>query len=118
DATRGGLATVLFEIARNSGLDIDLFQESVPLQKQARGICEFLGMDPLYIANEGKMVVFVDRTDADNVLEIMRSNKYGKESAIIGEVVKKGKGTVILKTEIGTERILDLHYSEQLPRIC
>jgi len=118
DATRGGLATVLFEIARNSGLDIDLFQESVPLQKQARGICEFLGMDPLYIANEGKMVVFVDSADADNVLEVMRSNKYGKESAIIGEVAKKGKGTVILKTEIGTERILDLHYSEQLPRIC
>ncbi|MFC2159702.1 hydrogenase expression/formation protein HypE [Actinomycetota bacterium] len=118
DATRGGLATVLFEIARNSGLDMDLSQESVPLKKQARGICEFLGMDPLYIANEGKMVVFVGSNDANNVLEVMRSNKYGKDSAIIGEVVKKGKGIVILKTEIGTERFLDLHYSEQLPRIC
>jgi len=118
DATRGGLATVLFEIARNSGLDIDLFQESVPLQKQARGICEFLGMDPLYIANEGKMVAFVGNDDAAKVLEVMRSNKYGKDSAIIGEVSKKGKGMVVLKTDIGTERILDLHYSEQLPRIC
>jgi len=118
DATRGGLATVLFEIARNSGLDIDLFQESVPLRKQARGICEFLGMDPLYIANEGKMVAFVGRDDADKVLEIMRSSKYGKESAIIGEVLKEGKGIVVLKTDIGTERLLDLHYSEQLPRIC
>jgi len=118
DATRGGLATVLFEIARNSGLDIDLFQENVPLRKQARGICEFLGMDPLYIANEGKMVAFVAKDDADKVLEVMRSNKYGRQSEIIGEVTKKGKGIVILKTEIGTERFLDLHYSEQLPRIC
>jgi hydrogenase expression/formation protein HypE len=118
DATRGGLATVLFEIAKNSGFDIDLFQENVPIQKQARGICEFLGMDPLYIANEGKMVAFIGSDDAENVLEVMKSSKYGKKSAIIGEVVKKGRGNVILKTEIGTERILDLHYSEQLPRIC
>ncbi|MBA7606737.1 Carbamoyl dehydratase HypE [subsurface metagenome] len=82
------------------------------------GICEFLGLDPLYIANEGKMVAFVDRRDADKILQSMKKNKYGKDSQIIGEVTEKGKGLVILNTKLGTRRLLDLHYSEQLPRIC
>ena len=118
DATRGGLATVLFEMARISRTDLNVYEEQIPLRTQARGICEFLGMDPLYIANEGKMVVFVNGSDAEIVLETMRKNKFGKESRIIGEVSSTGKGLVILNTSIGTQRILDLHYSEQLPRIC
>jgi hydrogenase expression/formation protein HypE len=75
-------------------------------------------LDPLYIANEGKMVVFVDKEDVDLVLQAMKKNKYGKDSRIIGEVTEKGEGLVILVTELGTRRILDLQYSEQLPRIC
>ena len=82
------------------------------------GICKFLGLDPLYIANEGKMVAFVDSKDAQKVLGKMKKNIYGKESRIIGEVAGEGKGFVILNTELGTRRVLDLHYSEQLPRIC
>jgi len=118
DATRGGLAAVLCEIAGNISKSIEVFEESIPLRQQARGICEFLGMDPLYIANEGKMVVFVDKDDAEIVLEAMKKNKYGKESAIIGEVKDSNRSIVLLNTEIGTKRIVDMHYSEQLPRIC
>lgn len=118
DATRGGLASILFELARASETNINIYEDKIPVKKEVRGICEFLGLDPLYIANEGKMVVFVDRKDADKVLQAMKKNKYGKDSRIIGEVTEKGEGLVILVTELGTRRILDLQYSEQLPRIC
>lgn len=118
DATRGGLASILFELARASETNINIHEDKIPVKKEVRGICEFLGLDPLYIANEGKMVAFVDRNHADKVLQAMKKNKYGKDSQIIGEVTKKGEGLVILITELGTRRILDLQYSEQLPRIC
>jgi hydrogenase expression/formation protein HypE len=118
DATRGGLARVLIELSRDTKLDLEIDIKHIPVKKETAGICEFLGMDPLYIANEGKMVLFVSPEDADNVLHKMKTNKYGKNSMIIGRVLKKGDGLVVLKTEIGTRRILDLHYSEQLPRIC
>ncbi len=124
DATRGGLASVLFELAKASGTNINIYGDKIPIKKEVLGICEFLGLDPLYIANEGKMVVFVDKKDADSVLEVMRKNKFGKESSLIGEVTEKNKksekdeGKVILITKLGTRRILDLHFSEQLPRIC
>jgi len=118
DATRGGLATVLCEISARISKDIDIAEESIPVRLQTRGICEFLGMDPLYIANEGKMVVFVDGSDADKVLKAMKKSKYGKQSRIIGKVTSGGNGTVYLNTEIGTKRVVDIHYSEQLPRIC
>ncbi len=118
DATRGGLASILFELARISKININLYEDKIPVKKEVLGICEFLGLDPLYIANEGKMVAFVDRRDADKILQSMKKNKYGKDSQIIGEVTEKGEGLVILNTELGTRRILDLHYSEQLPRIC
>jgi len=118
DATRGGLASILFELARSSKTNINIHEDKIPVKKEVHGICEFLGLDPLYIANEGKMVVFVDRKDADKVLQAMKKNKYGKDSQIIGEVTEKGEGLVILVTELGTKRILDLQYSEQLPRIC
>ncbi len=118
DATRGGLASILFELASASGSNINIYEHKIPIKKEVRGICEFLGLDPLYIANEGKMVVFVDKKDADSVLKAMRKNRYGKDSCIIGEVTENGKGNVILTTKLGTRRILDLPFSEQLPRIC
>ena len=118
DATRGGLASILFELARTSESNINIYENKIPVKKEVRGICEFLGLDPLYIANEGKMVAFVDRKDADKALQAMKKNKYGKDSQIIGEVTEKGEGGVILITKLGTRRVLALHYSEQLPRIC
>jgi hydrogenase expression/formation protein HypE len=118
DATRGGLARVLIELSGDTKLDFEIDINQIPINKETAGICEFLGMDPLYIANEGKMVLFVRPDAADEVLQVMKTNKYGKDSRIIGKVLNKGEGIVALKTEIGTRRILDLHYSEQLPRIC
>ncbi|MCL4415888.1 MAG: hydrogenase expression/formation protein HypE [Actinobacteria bacterium] len=118
DATRGGLARVLIEMAQASKTTIEIEKAKIPIKKEVRGLCEFLGMDPLYIANEGKMVIFVESKDAEKVLGAMRKSKYGKDSQIIGRVVKKSQGIVVLNTEIGTKRIIDLHYSEQLPRIC
>jgi hydrogenase expression/formation protein HypE len=118
DATRGGLARVLIELSQTTKLDFEIDITKIPIKKETSSICEFLGMDPLYIANEGKMVVIVDPGDADKVIQSMKNNKYGKDSRIIGKVLKKREGLVVLKTEIGTSRILDLHYSEQLPRIC
>jgi len=118
DATRGGLASILYELAGTSGTNINIYENKIPVKKEVRGICEFLGLDPLYIANEGKMVVFTDKKDVDAVLKAMRKNRYGKDSCIIGEVTEKGKGNVTLTTSIGTKRVLDLPFSEQLPRIC
>jgi hydrogenase expression/formation protein HypE len=118
DATRGGLARVLFELATVSKHDFEISSDAIPVKRETRGICEFLGMDPLYVANEGKMVFFVSAEDSFSVLEAARKNKYGSDACIIGKVTKKGSGRVILNTEIGTRRLLDLYYSEQLPRIC
>ena len=118
DATRGGLATVLFELANRSKTNINIYQDRIPVKREVLGVCEFLGLDPLYIANEGKMVAIVKKDDAELVLSAMKKNKYGKDSQIIGEISEEGEGRVILNTNLGTRRILDLHYSEQLPRIC
>jgi hydrogenase expression/formation protein HypE len=108
----------LIELALSSKNDFLVCHDNIPVKKETRAICDFLGMDPLYIANEGKMAIFVEATDADKVLKTIRNNRYGHDASIIGEVLKKGNGTVILKTEIGTRRTLDMYYSEQLPRIC
>ncbi|MBC7333248.1 MAG: hydrogenase expression/formation protein HypE [Actinobacteria bacterium] len=118
DVTRGGLATILIELAKLSRTTMTIYEEKIPLKRETKGICEFLGLDPLYLANEGKMVAFVDRNDAEKVLAAMRKNKYGKDSQIIGEVNEKGEGLVIYQTKLNTRRVLDLQYSEQLPRIC
>ncbi|MCD4670689.1 MAG: hydrogenase expression/formation protein HypE [Actinomycetia bacterium] len=118
DATRGGIATVLIELAKISNYRIDIYENKIPIKKEVLGICEFLGMDPLYIANEGKMIAFVRSDEANIVLEAMKKNKYGGKSCIIGEVSKKGNNILVLNTQLGTKRILDLLYSEQLPRIC
>lgn len=118
DATRGGIARILIELATSSKTDIEIYEKQIPIKKETNIICQFLGMDPLYIANEGKIITFIAEKDAEKVLDAMRKNKYGKDSQIIGRVLKKGDGKIILNTVIGTKRILDLHYSEQLPRIC
>ncbi|MDZ7838252.1 MAG: hydrogenase expression/formation protein HypE [Actinomycetota bacterium] len=118
DATRGGLATVLLEMADTSNHSMDIYSKNIKVTNEVKGICDFLGLDPLYIANEGKMVMFVDAEDADTVLETIRQNKYGQGASIIGEVGPKGSSSVILNTEIGTRRMLDMQYGEQLPRIC
>jgi len=118
DPTRGGLASVLFEMARTSRTNINIYEDKIPIKKEVLGICRFLGLDPLYIANEGKMVAIVDKEDAPKVLQRMKKNKYGRDSQLIGEVTEKGEGLIILNTELGTRRMLDLHYSAQLPRIC
>ncbi len=118
DATRGGLATVLLEISEQSGHSMDIWAQDIPVNDNVLGICEFLGLDPLYIANEGKMVSFVPEPDAHKVLKASKANKYGKQASIIGEVGPRSKKGVILNTDLGTRRKLDYQYGEQLPRIC
>lgn len=101
-----------------SGQSIIIEENNIPISEEVKGACEILGLDPLYIANEGKLVAFVPETDVSNVLNAMRSHPLGKESVIIGKVVAGNPGTVILKTSIGTMRIVDMLSGEQLPRIC
>jgi len=118
DPTRGGLATTLNEIALQSEVGIRIDEEMIPIRDAVRGACEMLGLDPLYVANEGKMVTFVSPHDADLVLEIMREHKGGANARLIGEVIAESRGTVFMRTRIGGERIVDMLTGEQLPRIC
>jgi len=118
DPTRGGVATSLNEIAKQSNVGIMLYEEKIPVRDDVSGACELLGLDPLYIANEGKLLAFVNPRQADILLEVMRLNKHGKQACIIGEVTKNNPGKVLLKTSIGGIRIVDMLTGEQLPRIC
>lgn len=119
DATRGGLATVLNEIALQSKVDIEVFDREVQIENNVRGVCELLGLDPYYLANEGRIAAFVHESEASQLLEEMRNNEYGKESRIIGRVVdNSSKPVVILKTAGRGSRILDILAGEPLPRIC
>ncbi|MBH8577616.1 hydrogenase expression/formation protein HypE [Nostocaceae cyanobacterium CENA369] len=118
DATRGGLATVLNEFALSSNVGIRLEEESIPVREEVKGICEILGLDPLYLANEGKLVVVVAKENADTVLSVMKSHPTGKDACIIGEVISSPPGIVLLKTVFESERIVDMLVGEQLPRIC
>ena len=118
DPTRGGLATTLNEIALSSKATIEINEENIPIQEGVRAACEILGYDPLYLANEGKLIAFVSPEVSSEVLEKMKKNKYGKESKIIGRVIKKSEGKVYLNTAIGGKRIVDMLTGEQLPRIC
>lgn len=118
DPTRGGLASTLNEIASSSGKGIMLYENQIPVREDVKGACEMLGLDPLYVANEGKLLVFVSAEDADAVLDVMKRNEYGKNAAIIGEVQETEDKIVKLKTVIGTTRIVDMISGEQLPRIC
>ena len=118
DATRGGLATVLCELAKNKNFGIEINEETLPVNENVRGMCELLGFDPLYVANEGKVVMVVGKEDAEKVLATLRKNDLGKDAAIIGEVVDEHKGKAWLTTGIGGRRIIDMLAGEQLPRIC
>ena len=118
DPTRGGVGTTLNEIAGQSNVGIKLYEDNLPVRDEVAGACELLGLDPLYLANEGKLLAFVKENDANKILQTMRSNKYGKESVIIGEVTENNPGKVFMKTAIGGTRIVDMLTGEQLPRIC
>jgi len=118
DATRGGAASVLNEIAKASNVGIRLEEKSLPVPRIVRSACEMLGLDPLYVANEGKLICILPRKYADQMLEKMRSNKFGERAEIIGEVVTEYAGMVVAKTGIGGTRVVDLQLGEQLPRIC
>ena len=118
DPTRGGLATTLKEFAISSNIGIVIYEDRIPIKPEVQGACEILGLDPLFVANEGKLAASVSSKSAEAVLKAMRKNKYGKDAAIIGEVVSEHPNTVILKTRIGGKRIVDMLMGEQLPRIC
>ena len=118
DPTRGGLATTLNELAAQSKVGIRIEEEKVPVRDEVRGACEMLGIDPLYVANEGKLVALVHPEDADAVLERMRHQRYGKNAAIIGEVRPDHAGRVVMKTRLGASRIVDMLVGDPLPRIC
>lgn len=118
DATRGGLATVLNEFARSSEVGIRLDDRSIPVREEVNAVCEILGLDPLYLANEGKLVAVVPATQAESVLTAMKSHPAGANASIIGEVIDSPAGVVLLKTAFGAERIVDMLVGEQLPRIC
>lgn len=118
DATRGGLATVLNEFATSSGVGMRLRENAIPMREDVRGACEILGLDPLYLANEGKLVAVVPATAADAVVAAMRAQPAGRRAAVIGEVIEKPVGMVILQTGFGGQRIVDMLVGEQLPRIC
>jgi hydrogenase expression/formation protein HypE len=118
DPTRGGVATTLNEFARSSRVLIELREELLPVRPAVRGFSELLGIEPLYLANEGKLLAFCPEKDSRRLLAAMRSHRYGKHSRIIGTVVKKGGARVVLRTSIGSTRIIGMLSGEQLPRIC
>lgn len=118
DATRGGLATVLNEFAADSRVALRVDEQALPIRDEVRGMCEILGLDPVYLANEGKLVAVVPGDCSDALLAAMRAHPAGKDSRIIGEVVESPAGTVVMSTLFGGERIVDMLVGEQLPRIC
>ncbi|PXV65693.1 hydrogenase expression/formation protein HypE [Sinimarinibacterium flocculans] len=118
DATRGGVATVLNEFAQDSGVAIRIREETLPLRETVKGACEILGLDPLYLANEGKLVAVVPADAAERVIEAMRAHPDGRDAAVVGCIAERPRGAVILETGFGGERIVDMLVGEQLPRIC
>lgn len=118
DPTRGGIATVLNEIAAQSEVGIIIEEETIPVREDVMGACEMLGLDPFYIANEGKIVLSVSGEDAKKAVQIIQGCRYGEGAQIIGEVVEAPKKKVILRTHIGGERIIDMAPGQLLPRIC
>jgi len=118
DPTRGGMATTLNEIAFDTGFGVQIREEDIPVREETRAACEILGLDPLYLANEGKLVIIVGKKEAQGILKLMQSHALGKESRIIGEIVSEPERKVIMKTPMGASRILDMLIGEQMPRIC
>ncbi|MBF0486728.1 MAG: hydrogenase expression/formation protein HypE [Nitrospirae bacterium] len=118
DCTRGGIAATLKEAATAAGKSIRIKESSIPAAPQVRGACELLGLDPMYIANEGILAAAVDKADAEALITTMKRHPYGTNSAIIGEIVSGRPGLVTIETTIGGKRIMDMPLYEQLPRIC
>ncbi len=118
DPTRGGLGTALNEIAENSGVGIRIHEAAIPLKPEVAGLCEILGLDPLYLANEGKLIAFTAPADAAAVLAAMRADPCGRDAVVIGECLADAPGRVVMQTRIGGTRIVDMLAGEQLPRIC
>jgi hydrogenase expression/formation protein HypE len=119
DATRGGLGAILAEIAQQSGLTITIDEALIPVKEQVKGACEILGLDVLYLANEGKFAIFCPEQSAGIILDIMRANQFGRDASLIGNVTESsGRGRLILKTVIGGSREIDMPTGELVPRIC
>jgi len=118
DATRGGIATLLNEFAHSSNICVNLNESTIPIREAVKGVSEILGLDPLYYANEGKLIAVVPDKCADAALAAMHAHPAGSDASIIGEISEKPQGTVIMHTEFGGERIVDMLVGEQLPRIC
>jgi hydrogenase expression/formation protein HypE len=118
DLTRGGLASALNEIASASDLTLSIDERAIPVRPQVQGACEVLGLDPLYVANEGRFVAFVPQADADRALAVLQRHPVSRHASLIGDVLSKEAPAVVLRTLLGTHRALDLLSGEQLPRIC
>lgn len=118
DATRGGVGTVLYEIAEQSHTGIRLNAEAIPVQESVKGVCGMLGLEPLYLACEGRLVIFAPKENAEAIVAKLREGKYSTEAAIIGEVTEEMPGRVVVTTEIGAETLLPPPGGELLPRIC
>ncbi|MDX2442993.1 MAG: hydrogenase expression/formation protein HypE [Bacteroidales bacterium] len=118
DPTRGGISSALNEIAKTANVGIEINEKDIPISEQVKGACEILGLDPLYIANEGKILIIVPEEYSEQILETMRRHPAGRDSSIIGSVSSEMKRMVRMKTSIGSTRIVDMISGEQLPRIC
>ncbi len=118
DPTRGGVASSLNEIASSSNVGIRILEQRIPVSEEVRGACEILGLDPLYVANEGKLLAFVSPDNAEEVLAAMQRHPLGRDATMIGEVVADHPGTVVMRSRIGGNRVVDMISGEQLPRIC
>jgi len=118
DPTRGGLSSTLNELARQSGVGLWVHEERIPMKEEVRGACELLGLDPLILANEGKLVAIVAPEAAEKILQGMHAHPLGRDAAIIGEVREEPRGKVVLRTAIGSTRLMDMLVGEPLPRIC
>jgi hydrogenase expression/formation protein HypE len=118
DATRGGIATILCELTEKMNIGIEIDESAVPVKEAVRGMCELLGFDPFYVANEGKVIMITSADDAERVVNVMRQNEYGTDCTVIGEITGDHIGKTILRTAIGGKRIIEMLSGEQLPRIC
>jgi hydrogenase expression/formation protein HypE len=118
DLTRGGLASALVEISEAAKTRIEIDEVRIPVRDDVKGVCEILGFDPMYVANEGRFICMLPETDAAKALEIMRADENGSGASIIGRIADDSKGIVVMRSVIGTSRIIDMLSGEQLPRIC
>src|SRR5581483_6211855 len=118
DPTRGGLSSTCNELAAASQVGVRLREEAIPIRPEVHAACEMLGLDPLYVANEGKLVAVAPPEQAERALEVMRQHPLGRDAALVGEVVAEHPGTVLLRSRIGGDRVVMLLAGEQLPRIC